>query len=134
MIASAFRGISWISGVQPQPVAHCVCTPHDGRTKPWFLELRNSYERSFESPEGVREPSGGLRLATAVVVRHGRCKASSRQWVFWQQRATHRRRQPILRVHPIGSGEDPGKNHSSGSAPNGSLSEKAPLEHGFKGA
>ena len=80
VIGSAFRGIPWISGVQPQPVAHCVCTPHDGRTNPWLLGLRNSYERSFESPEGVREPSGGRRLATAVVVRHGRCKASSRQW------------------------------------------------------
>lgn len=29
--------------------------------------------------EGGREPSGGRRLASAVVVRRGRCKASSRQ-------------------------------------------------------
>lgn len=31
-------------------------------------------------PEGGRDPSGGRRLASAVVVRHGRCKASSRPW------------------------------------------------------
>ena len=54
--------------------------------------------------------------------------------IFRQQRATHRRRQRILKVHPIGSGEDLGKNHLSGGAPNGSLSEKAPLEQGSKGA
>jgi len=85
-------------------------------------------------PEGSREPSGGRRLASAVVVRHGRCKASSRQRDISATESPHRRREPILKVHPIGNGEDPGKNHSSGSAPNGSLSEKAPLEQGSKGA
>jgi len=54
--------------------------------------------------------------------------------IFRQQRASPRRREPILKVHPIGNGEDPGKIHSSGSAPNESLSEKAPLEQGSKGA
>jgi len=34
----------------------------------------------LRTPEGIREPSGGRRLASAVVVRHGRCKASFRPW------------------------------------------------------
>jgi hypothetical protein len=77
--ASAFRGVPWFSDVLPQSVAHCVRTPHYDGTKPGLPELRNRYGRSFGSNRRGREPSDGRRLATAVVVRHGRCKASSRQ-------------------------------------------------------